>query len=140
MTYKEWFESHASKHAAIMQKLTHMSDQEVIEYFRFDNMVIHEPNFCLLYAQNKKCHDVQELNCYWCACPYFRFNDQGLEIIEEKTLYSTCSIQSKDGAQFISEKSIHQDCTGCLVPHHEKTLKKEFNRDWRVVMWKVQNQ
>jgi Zn-finger protein len=140
MTYKEWFESHASKHAAIMQKLTHMSDQEVIEYFRFDNMVIHEPNFCLLYAQNKKCHDVQELNCYWCACPYFRFNDQGLEIIEEKTLYSTCSIQSKDGAQFISEKSIHQDCTGCLVPHHKKTLKKEFNRDWRVVMWKVQNQ
>jgi Zn-finger protein len=140
MTYQEWFDAHSSKHAAIMKKLTHVSDEEVLTYFRFENMVIHEKDFCLLYAQNKKCHDVQELNCYWCACPYFRFNDQGLEVIEEKTLYSKCSIQSKDGGEFISEKSIHQDCTGCLIPHHEKTLKKEFNRDWRVVMWKVQNQ
>ena len=137
MTYQEWFESHAAKHRAIMKKLTTSSNQEVIEYFRFENMVINEPNFCLLYAQNKKCHDIQELNCYWCACPYFRFNDQGMETIENKTLYSTCSIQSKEGAQFISETSIHQDCTGCLIPHQEKILKKDFNRNWRVTMNKV---
>lgn len=137
MSYKKWFEAHASKHAAIMQKLTHLRDQEVIEYFRFENMVIHEPDFCLLYPQNKKCHDVQELNCYWCACPYFRFNDDGLERLGDKTLYSTCSIKHKDGAQFISEKSIHQDCTNCLVPHYETTIKKEFARDWRVTMGKA---
>lgn len=137
MTYHEWFESHASKHAAIMKKLTHLSDTEVINYFRFENMVVHEPDFCLLYAQNKKCHETKHLNCYWCACPYFRFNDLGLDVIEGKTLYSTCSIQSKEGAQFISDQSIHQDCTGCLIPHHEKILKKEFNRDWRVTMEKA---
>ncbi|MCL4431227.1 MAG: cysteine-rich small domain-containing protein [Epsilonproteobacteria bacterium] len=137
MTYKEWFDAHALKHAAIMKKLTSVSDAEVLKYFRFENMVIHEPNFCLLYADNTKCHEIDELNCYWCACPYFRFNDQGLEIIEDKTLYSTCSIHSKEGAQFISDQSIHQDCTGCLIPHHEKILKKEFNRDWRITMEKA---
>ena len=77
MTYQEWFETHASKHAVIMEKLTHLSDTEVIEYFRFENMVINEPDFCLLYTENKKCHEVEHLNCYWCACPYFRFNDSG---------------------------------------------------------------
>lgn len=140
MTYQEWFNAHALKHAVIMKKLTDVSDTDVLKYFRFENMVIHEPNFCLLYAQNKKCHEVEHLNCFWCACPYFRFNDHGLEIIEEKTLYSTCSIQSKEGSLFISEKSIHQDCTGCLIPHHEKILKKEFNRDWRITMEKAPTQ
>jgi len=140
MTYQAWFNAHASKHAAIMKKLTHLTDEEIIQYFRFENMVIHENDFCLLYAQNKKCHDIEHLNCYWCACPYFRFNDQGLEVIEEKTLYSTCSIQSKEGAQFISDNSIHQDCTNCLIPHQEKILKKEFNRDWRIIMEKAPKQ
>ena len=139
MTYQEWFDAHASKHAAIMKKLTHLSDEEVIKYFRFENMVIHENDFCLLYAQNKKCHDIEHLNCYWCACPYFRFNDQGLEVIEDKTLYSTCSIHCKEGAQFVSDKSIHQDCTRCLIPHQEKIFKKEFNRDWRTTMKKSIN-
>ena len=140
MTYREWFESHASKHAAIMQKLTHLNNTEVIKYFRFENMVINEPNFCLLYAQNKKCHEIDELNCYWCACPYFRFNDQGLEAVDNKTLYSLCSIQSKEGSQFISDQSIHQDCTNCLIPHHEKILNKEFNRNWRITMEKAPSQ
>lgn len=134
MTYEEWFESHASKHAAIMQKLTHLADAEVIEYFRFENMVTNEPDFCLLYRENKKCHDIEHLNCYWCACPYFRFNDAGFSQQDGKTLYSTCSIESKDGAQFVSDTGIHQDCTSCLVPHRAKIIKKDFNRNWRITM------
>ncbi|MDO9207383.1 MAG: hypothetical protein Q7T91_03925 [Sulfuricurvum sp.] len=137
MTYKEWFESHASKHTVIMKKLTHLSDAAVIEYFRFENMVIHEPTFCLLYRSNKKCHDTKELNCYWCACPYFRFNDEGIKQVDEKTLYSLCSIESKSGGQFINGTTIHQDCTGCLIPHNEETLKKHFNRNWRITMEKA---
>ncbi len=97
MTYKEWFETHASKHAVIMERLTHLGNTEVIEYFRFENMVLNEPDFCLLYAQNKKCHEIEHLNCYWCACPYFRFNDSGFSIENEQTLYSMCSIESKEG-------------------------------------------
>lgn len=137
MTYTQWFESHASKHTVIMKKLTYLTDTEVIEYFRFENMVVNEPDFCLLYAENKKCHEIESLNCYWCACPYFRFNDSGFSIAEGKTLYSTCSIESKEGAQFVSDKSTHQDCTHCLIPHGEKVIKKDFNRNWRITMEKA---
>ena len=137
MSYKKWFDEHAQKHKAIMEKLTALSDQEVIEYFRFENMVQNESAFCPLYADNKKCHDTPELNCYLCACPNFRFNDQGFKQEEEKTLFSTCSIESPDGDRYISESAIHQNCAGCLVPHRESYIKKVFDRNWLAIMKEV---
>jgi hypothetical protein len=116
MTHQEWFETHATKHAAIMEKLTALNDAEVIEYFRVKNMVVNEPDFCLLYSANKKCHETEHLNCYWCACPYFRFNDNGFKTVDTKTLYSNCSIESKEGRRFISNAAIHQDCTRGSIP------------------------
>ncbi len=137
MSYSKWFEAHGKKHAAIIAKLTHLSDEEIITYFRFDNMVKHEPDFCPLYAENKKCHEMEDLNCYLCACPNFRFNDAGFEQKEGKTLYSTCAIDSKDGSQYISDDAIHQNCAGCTVPHHESYIRKVFDRDWFKIMRKV---
>ncbi|HIP51520.1 MAG TPA: hypothetical protein EYG94_05450, partial [Campylobacterales bacterium] len=63
MSYIKWYTEHGEKHKVIMDKLTHLSDDEVIAYFRFDNMVKNEPDFCPLYKDNKKCHDLKELNC-----------------------------------------------------------------------------
>ena len=80
---------------------------------------------------------MKELNCYLCACPNFRFDDNGFKKVEEKTLYSTCNIESKDGAQFISDDAIHQNYAGCLVPHHEAYIKKNFSRDWFKIMKEV---
>ncbi len=137
MTYSHWSETHASKHSVIMDKLAHLNREEVIEYFRFENMVENERDFCLLYASNKKCHEIENLNCYWCACPYFRFDDAGLSRHNEKTLYSICSIDSKDGAQFESANALHQDCTACLIPHREKNIRDDFNRSWRTTMEKT---
>lgn len=134
MTYADWFESHAAKHAAIMEKLTHLNEDEVIEYFRFENMVQHENDFCPLYAENKKCHDTEGLNCYLCGCPHFRFNDSGIDIIEGKTRFSLCSIESADGERFISGSAIHQNCSGCLVPHRESFIRTIFHRDWKMIM------
>ena len=57
MSYMNWFQTHGEKHKAVMDKLTHLNDDEVIAYFRFDNMVQNEPDFCPLYKENKKCHD-----------------------------------------------------------------------------------
>jgi Zn-finger protein len=135
MTYQEWFDTHASKHATLMAKLSHLSTTEVIEYFRFENMVDKEADFCLLYANNKKCHESEYLNCYLCACPYFRFNDAGLALHEGKILYSTCSLNLGD--QFISDNAIHHDCTRCEIPHSEKLLHRLFERSWTTVMQKV---
>ncbi|ADR32690.1 hypothetical protein Sulku_0022 [Sulfuricurvum kujiense DSM 16994] len=137
MSYKQWFDAHAAKHAAIMEKLTRLSDDEVIEYFRFENMVKNEPDFCPLYAENKKCHDTEELNCYLCACPNFRFSDAGFAVEERKILFSTCSIESPDGDRYVSESAIHQNCAGCIVPHRESYIKKVFDRDWLKIMKEV---
>ncbi len=134
MSYSSWFQTHEEKHKAIMEKLTHLSDNEVIAYFRFENMVTKEPDFCPLYKDNKKCHDIETLNCYLCACPNFRFDDKGVSKKEEKIIYSTCNIDSKEGNQYISNDAIHQDCSGCLVPHHEMYIKKIFSRDWFEIM------
>ncbi len=119
-----------------MNKLTHLSDEEVIEYFRFENMVQHEPDFCPLFAENKKCHDTQELNCYFCACPNFRFNDGGFAREGERTLFSTCSIESPEGDRFLTDTAIHQNCAGCLVPHSELYITKVFDRNWGTIMKK----
>lgn len=137
MSYHQWFEAHAAKHRQIVQKLSHLGDQEVVEYFRFENMVEHENDFCPLYTENKKCHDIEMLNCYLCACPYFRFNDKGFAFEEGKTLFSICSINSPEGERYITDTAIHQNCTGCLIPHRESTIKKVFDRDWLTVMKEV---
>ena len=137
MSYSSWFNTHGNKHKEIVERLKHLSDDEIIKYFRFDNMVEKEPNFCPLYKENKKCHESDELNCYLCACPNFRFKDEGFEKVEDKTLYSKCNINSKDGSQYISSEAIHQNCAGCFVPHSEQYIKKYFSRDWFKVMENV---
>jgi len=137
MTYSEWFYEHGEKHKVIMDKLTDLNRDEIIAYFRFENMVKNEVDFCELYKDNKKCHDLEGLNCYLCACPNFRFKEEGYHKREGKTLYSACSINSKEGSQFISKNSIHQDCSKCAVPHSESYIKKLFTRDWFEMMENV---
>jgi hypothetical protein len=137
MSYSSWFYEHGEKHKKIMEKLTALSAMEVVTYFRFDNMVKNEPDFCPLYKDNKKCHNIKELNCYLCACPNFRFDDEGFNVREGKTLYSACSINSKEGDRHISDDAIHQDCSKCAVPHYESYILKQFSRDWFEIMENV---
>ena len=138
MGYTEWFEKHANKHKRIVTRLRkqNKTKQEIIEYFRFENMVQNENHFCPLYAKNKKCHDMKNLNCYMCACPNFRFSDSGIEKQQEKTKYSFCEIDSKDGRAGVYGDAIHQDCSKCSVPHHESYIEKHFSYDWREMMHK----
>ncbi|MCD6173729.1 MAG: hypothetical protein J7J96_08090, partial [Sulfurimonas sp.] len=96
--------------------------------------VKHENDFCPLYKDNKKCHDMESLNCYLCACPNFRFNDDGIKKIEDKTQYSFCNINSKYGKQGVYGDKIHQDCSGCLIPHGKFYVKKQFDLDWKKIM------
>ena len=143
MTYLSWYEDHASKHKAVMKKLLAdgLSREEIIAYFDFKNMLKREPDFCPLYKEKnedgtlgKKCHDMESLNCYLCACPNFRFNDEGLKQIESKTVYSLCSIASEDGKQGVYGDAIHQDCSNCTVPHHRSYIEKHYDEDWKKIM------
>lgn len=137
MSYNQWFQSHGTKHQKIIEKLQHLSDDELINYFKFENMVKNEPDFCPLYKENKKCHHMEELNCYLCACPNFRFDDSGFKKEASKILFSYCDIDSKDGDQFTTDDAIHQNCSGCGVPHHEAYIKKHFSRNWFEIMKEV---
>ncbi|MDA7848312.1 hypothetical protein N8972_02355, partial [Sulfurospirillum sp.] len=95
MSYQNWKDEHYNKHKLIINKLISSTEDEVIEYFRYENMQKNEQDFCLLYATNTKCHDIKNLNCYLCACPYFRFKDiTGFKNIDGKKLMSFCSIDS----------------------------------------------
>jgi len=136
MGYSKWIANHANKHKQIVSKLVAQGYDKmmIIEYFDFENMKKQEYDFCPLYAKNKKCHDIASLNCYLCACPNFRFNDAGIKTIENKTLYSYCNIDSKDGRAGIYGEKIHQDCTNCTIPHHKEYIMKHFDYDWSTIM------
>ena len=134
MTYLEWYGEFGAKHKNIVDKLLkkEYTQAEIIEYFRFENMLKNEPSFCLLYKENKKCHDIPDLNCYLCACPNFRFNDSGLHKEDSVTTYSVCSIGS--GSNFRHENSIHLDCSSCTVPHHKNYIENNFDVEWSNIM------
>ncbi len=136
MSYGEWFEKHADKHKKIVDKLVAhgYTKEQIIDYFDFENMVKEEIDFCPLYKDNKKCHEMQELNCYLCACPNFRFDDNGIKKIDAKTQYSFCAIDSKDGEQGVYGDKIHQDCSKCTVPHHKEYVQNKFDIEWKKIM------
>lgn len=138
MGYDKWFNEHAQKHKNIVQKLVKqkLSKEQIIDYFDFENMVKEEKDFCPLYKDNKKCHDMETLNCYLCACPNFRFDDKGIKKVEENTQYSYCGIESKDGRQGVYGDKIHQDCSKCGVPHHRDYVEKNFDLEWKEAMKK----
>ncbi len=138
MTYSQWFESHAAAHGKIVEKLVALGygKDQIIAYFDFDNMVTAEPAFCPLYAEKTKCHDMEKLNCYLCACPHFRFKDEGIRTEEGKTVYSECAIASKEGKAGIYGNAIHQDCSSCTVPHHPAYIDKMFDTEWKQMMGK----
>ncbi len=136
MSYAQWFEVHAKKHQVIIEKLLakNYTKTEIIEYFDFENMCKKEEDFCPLYKEHRKCHDMEILNCYLCACPNFRFKDEGIEKIDGKTQYSLCNIDSKDGKQGIYGHVIHQDCSKCSIPHHLAYVEEHFDKDWKKIM------
>lgn len=134
MTYIRWFDSHAKKHRKVVDRLIAQSlDKEaIIDYFEFDNMVEKEPKFCELYKTKTKCHDMENLNCYLCACPNFRFSDEGIRQEDDLIIKSECSINNGD--IFRHGNIIHQDCSSCTIPHHRSYIIEHFDTDWRKIM------
>jgi len=136
MGYIDWVKAHAQKHKKIIDKLlqNNYTKEQIIDYFDFENMKVQEKEFCPLYTKDKKCHEMESLNCYLCSCPNFRFSDEGIKKVGEKTQFSFCSIDSKDGRVGVYGEKIHQDCSGCGVPHHRSYVEKHFDLDWNKIM------
>ena len=136
MSYASWFESHARKHKKIVDKLVTRGYQKerIVKYFDFENMVKKENDFCPLYEKNEKCHNLESLNCYLCACPNFRFKDSGVKKMGDAVQYSFCDVDSKEGRQGVYANKIHQDCSKCSIPHAQTYVKKNFDLDWKTIM------
>lgn len=129
MTYSFWAKSHIGKRSELLRILIDkgFSEEDIVKHFNWSNMVRAHPDYCGLFAENKKCHNLQELNCLFCACPHFIFNDNGLYIEGIKTVYSKCGIDSRFGTEFEYDIAIHQDCTLCLIPHTKQFASKHLN-------------
>lgn len=140
MSYLKWFDEHAQKHAAIVQKLLtqNYNKEQIIDYFVYENMSCCEPDFCPLYQRGVKCHERAYLNCYWCACPHFRFHDEGIRKCDDTIVKSECSIDSKKALYFVHENVSHLDCSRCVVPHTRAFISKHFNLDWKKAMQSCQ--
>ncbi len=137
MGYKSWFETLARKHRAIVQAHSDLSDEVLVDYFAYEHMATHESDYCPLYATRTKCHEMEELNCYLCGCPEFRFCDRGFAVREGKRLFSYCAVHSRFAAWIDTPEGYHLDCSGCSVPHRKRYILRHFDRDWRVIMRRV---
>ncbi|NLC28631.1 MAG: hypothetical protein GX780_07660 [Campylobacteraceae bacterium] len=126
-SYKYWLNSHTIKKEKIVNylRLKGLCSEEVVDYFVFENMALKERDFCPLYAKNQKCHDIEYLNCFFCACPHFVFKDEGLFVRENGIIVkSRCAINSSFSKVVLNEKEEHLDCSNCTLPHIYSFLTK----------------
>jgi Zn-finger protein len=120
MTYTAWLTQHLTKQSALIAKLqrTKHNAWSIVEAFSYNTMREMEPEYCPLYATHAKCHELKTLNCFFCACPHFVFDDAGLETTPEGlTRMSLCKIDSKHAKTSIANGQIHLDCSCCTLPH-----------------------
>ena len=134
MTYEEWHKEHNQKKKNILKNLEGKSYECIVNYFDYDNMKQNEEGFCPLYKQNKKCHNIDNLNCFFCGCPFFVYSDNipvYYDRLKQVKHYSVCSIKSKFAKEFSyvdnnGVKCINCDCSGCTIPHSKKFVERHI--------------
>ena len=130
MTYSEWKIDEDIRKGILITKLQSQgkTTAEIVGYFDFDNMKEQEPDYCPLYLTSTKCHNIEKLNCFFCGCPHFEYNDDGIYTQQGKTVYSKCTINAPKGAGFLTDKAVHQDCSNCNIPHKPDFIRKEASQ------------
>ena len=130
MTFADWTHSHVKKVDEILNKLTDLTDEEVVAYFNFDNMVEKEKDFCPLYETGTKCHDVDNLNCYFCGCPFFKnSDDKPMYMKDSIKVMSICTIGAKESSVFVYDGVQQCDCSKCDIPHKNDFVMKNIKKD-----------
>lgn len=106
--FKEFERTQNQKRDEVAEKYA-LKAANIPDFFEYDTLKAHEKDFCPLYAQGIKCHDLGYLNCYFCACPYYIYKDS-------KTL---CKINSR----FAYYHKGVLDCSNCYIPHRKGFVK-----------------
>ncbi|MFC1682410.1 cysteine-rich small domain-containing protein [Nanoarchaeota archaeon] len=87
---------------------------KIIEVFDFENRKENKEE-CVCYKQEKKCHEIENLNCFLCYCPEYD-SEVG------------CKINSLKGKWLVSEGGKVWDCSGCDYPHREEVVRKYLRK------------
>ncbi len=98
---------------------------QIIDEYRYENRSVAHPNACICYEQGTPCHDMENLNCFFCYCPYY-----DTQIVE-----GGCLRNSPDGQWHQSEKlptGRIWDCSNCEHPHLENTVKVHLEKTFQI--------
>jgi Zn-finger protein len=80
------------------------------------------PESCICYQQDKKCHNIEELNCFFCYCPEYNRSVEGGSCKRESP--NAKYINNKDGGKIL-------DCSGCDFPHKKENAIKLLDNLFR---------
>jgi Zn-finger protein len=82
----------------------------LIEEWDFEKRKKENPHGCICYEESKKCHDMEDLNCFFCYCPeYDRTIKEG-----------GCKIDSSKGKYIDNHEGKIWDCSDCDFPHKKE--------------------
>lgn len=88
--------------------------KDIIDSWDFENMKKQNPEWCICYEEDKKCHKIERLNCFFCYCPeYDRTFPEG-----------KCKIDSPDGKYIETANGRILDCSDCTFPHKRENAVK----------------
>ncbi len=91
---------------------------KIIKEFDFENQKLKNSNECICFKENKKCHDISEMNCFFCYCPEY----------DNSKIEGGCKINSKNGKWFFADGKKIWDCGDCEYPHKEEIVRKYLRR------------
>lgn len=98
----------------LAKEIIEKKNEEIINEWNFEKRKKINPDGCVCYGQDKKCHNIEELNCFFCYCPNY-----DTSIKEGK-----CRINSPDGKYIDNHEGKILDCTGCDFPHRKENAVK----------------
>jgi Zn-finger protein len=56
------------------KKLIEERIDKLISEWNFEVRKKYHPKECTCYSQDKKCHNIKDLNCLFCLCPHYYLN------------------------------------------------------------------
>ncbi len=83
---------------------------DLIGEYDFEKRKKTHPEECICYQQNVKCHNLENLNCFFCLCPNYDMS------IKE----GGCKINSPNGKYIPTMKGKIFDCSACNFPHEKE--------------------
>lgn len=103
------------KKSLIIKQQSFKTVDEMVDYFDFENMSKYQKHFCILYKTGTKCHEIQNLNCFFCACPFYVVQDEK---------HTFCKINSKFASYIVLDDLNICDCTNCHFIHKKFVVNK----------------